>query len=184
MRLSVLLKQIAEVPESADCEITSLTLDSREVVNGTLFVALKGTQQHGLVYAKKAQELGALAIIWESDEALKVPDLKIPLIEVPQLRQKLGQIADYFYASPSASLNMIGITGTDGKTSVSHFLAQAVNDSAVIGTIGIGALDNLQTATHTTPDVLSVHKNLAMLKNNKISTVAMEVSSHARSGAC
>lgn len=179
MRLSVLLTNIAEVSEGVDCDITSITLDSREVVSGALFVALNGTQQHGLIYAEKAQEMGAVAIIWESGKSIKAPSLDIPCIEVPHLRQKLGQVANRFYSSPSQSLNMIGITGTDGKTSVSHFLAQAVNDSAVIGTIGIGALNDLQTATHTTPDVLSVHKNLLMLKNKAIKTVAMEVSSHA-----
>ncbi len=179
MQLSLLLNQIAEVSQGMECDITSVTLDSREVVSGTLFVALKGLQQHGLVYAEKAQELGAVAVIWESDAGVGAPSLNIPLFEVKGLRQKLGQVADRFYASPSYSLSMIGITGTDGKTSVSHFLAQAVNDSAVIGTIGIGSLNDLQTATHTTPDVLSVHKNLAMLKNKAIKTVAMEVSSHA-----
>ena len=179
MRLSLLLTNIAEVSENIDCSITSITLDSRDVVSGTLFVALKGTQQHGLAYAEKAQLQGAAAIIWESDESMNVPSLEIPCIEITDLRQKLGQVADRFYSSPSQSLNMIGITGTDGKTSVSHFLAQAVNDSAVIGTIGIGALNDLQKATHTTPDVLSVHKNLQMLKNKAIKTVAMEVSSHA-----
>ena len=179
MRLSLLLTNIADVSEGIDRDITSVTLDSREVVSGTLFVALKGTQQHGLAYAEKAQQLGAVAIIWESDESTNAPSLEIPCIEITDLRQKLGQLADRFYSSPSQSLNMIGITGTDGKTSVSHFLAQAVNDSAVIGTIGIGALNDLQKATHTTPDVLSVHKNLQMLKNKAIKTVAMEVSSHA-----
>ncbi len=179
MQLSVVLTNIAEVSEGVDRDITTITLDSREVVSGALFVALKGTQQHGLIYAEKAQEMGAVAIIWESAKSIKAPSLDIPCIEVPHLRQKLGQVADRFYSSPSQSLNMIGITGTDGKTSVSHFLAQAVNDSAVIGTIGIGALNDLQTATHTTPDVLSVHKNLLMLKNKAIKTVAMEVSSHA-----
>ncbi len=179
MRLSLLLINIAEVSEGIDCDITSITLDSRDVVSGTLFVALKGTQQHGLVFAEKAQKLGAVAVIWESDDSITEPNLNIPSFEIDDLRQKLGRVADRFYSSPSQSLNMIGITGTDGKTSVSHFLAQAVNDSAVIGTIGIGALNDLHTATHTTPDVLSVHKNLQMLKNKNISTVAMEVSSHA-----
>jgi UDP-N-acetylmuramoyl-L-alanyl-D-glutamate--2,6-diaminopimelate ligase len=74
---------------------------------------------------------------------------------------------------------MVGITGTDGKTSVSHFMAQAINNCAVIGTIGLGLLDNLQTATHTTPDVINVHKNLQAIKQQSIDTVAMEVSSHA-----
>ncbi|HIO96597.1 MAG TPA: UDP-N-acetylmuramoyl-L-alanyl-D-glutamate--2,6-diaminopimelate ligase [Leucothrix sp.] len=184
MLLSLLLNQVAEVSEGTDCEITSITLDSREVVAGTLFVALKGTQQHGMAYAKTAEKQGALAIIWEADDVLNTSDpsnssLKIPCFKVANLREYLGEVADRFYGSPSASLKLIGITGTDGKTSVSHFLAQAINNCAVIGTIGIGTLDNLQKATHTTPDVLTVHKNLAQLKQQEIETVAMEVSSHA-----
>ena len=184
MLLSLLLNQIAEVSKSTDCDITSITLDSREVVAGTLFVALKGTQQHGMAYAKTAEKQGALAIIWEADDALNASDLsntslQIPCFKVENLRECLGVVADRFYDSPSSSLKLIGITGTDGKTSVSHFLAQAISNCAVIGTIGIGTLDSLQKATHTTPDVLTVHKNLAQLKKQEIEAVAMEVSSHA-----
>ncbi len=95
------------------------------------------------------------------------------------MREYLGEISNRFFGSPTQQLNMIGITGTDGKTSVSHFIAQAMNDSAVIGTLGIGSLSDLQNATHTTPDVISVHRSLATLKDKNIKTVAMEVSSHA-----
>ncbi|MEE9445938.1 MAG: UDP-N-acetylmuramoyl-L-alanyl-D-glutamate--2,6-diaminopimelate ligase [Cocleimonas sp.] len=179
MQLSLLLNQIADLSEGMDYDITSITLDSREVVAGTLFVALKGVQQHGMTYAKVAEDQGALAIIWEADDAVKIPKLTIPCFEINNLREQLGVVADRFYHAPSHSLKLIGITGTDGKTSVSHFLAQSINSCAVIGTIGIGPLDNLRTATHTTPDVLNVHKNLAMLKEQSIETVAMEVSSHA-----
>ena len=143
------------------------------------FVALKGAQQHGLKYAEIASQQGAAAIIWESDNSSTPEIVNIGQIEVPCLREHLGLIADRFYGSPSRSLNIIGITGTDGKTSVSHFLAQAIKKCAVIGTLGIGPLDNLQTATHTTPDVISVHKNLAEMKALQVNTVAMEVSSHA-----
>ena len=179
MMLSSLLKGIAVVPKEYDCEITSMTIDSREVVEGTLFVALKGTQEHGLNYAEVARQLGATAIIWESDSEIIPDEFNNQTIEVPHLREQLGLIADRFYGSPSQSLNIIGITGTDGKTSVSHFLAQAIEKSAVVGTLGIGPLANLQIATHTTPDVINVHKNLAMVKAREIKTIAMEVSSHA-----
>lgn len=177
--LSVLLKDIVGISVGDDGDIYTITLDSREVADGCLFVALKGTQQHGLAYAETAQKQGAVAVIWESDESVSLPELSIPLIEVKDLRKHLGLIADRFYQSPSQSINMIGITGTDGKTSVSHFMAQAIEQCAVIGTIGLGTLDNLQKATHTTPDVLSVHKNLAAMKQQGVATVAMEVSSHA-----
>lgn len=180
--LSVLLDGIVAMPQEKDCIVVSITQDSREAFRGSLFVALKGLQEHGLKYAMQVQEQGASAIIWEPDDGVTSPDglgLDIPCIEIKDLRSHLGIIAERFYQSPSQSLNMIGITGTDGKTSVSHFLAQAITDCAVIGTIGIGRLDSLQKATHTTPDVLSVHKTLAELKEQGVKTVAMEVSSHA-----
>jgi UDP-N-acetylmuramoyl-L-alanyl-D-glutamate--2,6-diaminopimelate ligase len=177
--LTQLLENVVDVPVSVDLQITSMTQDSREVREGCLFVALKGTQQHGMAYAKLAEKQGALAIIFEADETLEKVETSIPQFEITDLRDSLGLIADRFYASPSKSLKMVGITGTDGKTSVSHFMAQAINNCAVIGTIGLGLLDNLQMATHTTPDVINVHKNLQAMKQQGIESVAMEVSSHA-----
>ena len=178
-KLSDLLNGIVSVSVDKDLDVSSITLNSREAEKGSLFVALKGTQQHGLAYAGQAQDAGAVAVIWESDKGAPQPDLEIPLFEIEQLRDVLGLIADRFYGSASHDLNLIGITGTDGKTSVSHFLAQSMDDCAVIGTIGLGMLDKLQKASHTTPDVLSVHKILAEMKQSGVSTVAMEVSSHA-----
>ena len=165
--LSTLLNGIVDVSAANDCEISSMTLDSREVNDGALFVALKGTQQHGLKYVDVVRQRGAAAIIWESDNAITPKACGIQQIEVPNLREYLGLISDRFYGSPSQLLNVIGITGTDGKTSVSHFLAQAIKQTAVIGTLGIGSLDKLQKATHTTPDVINVHKNLAAMKTQQ-----------------
>jgi UDP-N-acetylmuramoyl-L-alanyl-D-glutamate--2,6-diaminopimelate ligase len=179
LTLARLLEDIIDVPTSIDLQITSMTQDSREVKEGCLFVALKGTQLHGMAYAKVAEEQGAVAIIFEADEALEKIETTIPQVEIANLRDVLGLIADRFYGSSSHSLKMVGITGTDGKTSVSHFMAQAIDNCAVIGTIGLGLLDNLQTATHTTPDVINVHKNLQWMKQQGVDTVAMEVSSHA-----
>lgn len=179
MVLASLLKDIVTVPATVNCPITSMTLDSREVTAGCLFVALRGSHQHGMDYAIRAEMLGAVAIIYEADDALEFVETSIPQFEVENLRESLGLIAGRFYQSPSQSLQMIGITGTDGKTSVSHFLAQAIDQCAVIGTIGIGLLNDLQTATYTTPDVINVHQNLLSIKQKNINTVAMEVSSHA-----
>ena len=177
--LSSLLGGIADVPSSNDVAIFSMTQDSREVEVGCLFVALKGVQQHGMEYAERAEMLGAVAVVFESDESLEPVETNIPQFEIADLRESLGMIADRFYSSPSQSLQMVGITGTDGKTSVSHFMAQAINNCAVIGTLGLGLLDDLEVATHTTPDVINVHKSLAAMKEQGIATVAMEVSSHA-----
>ena len=179
-KLSTLLKDIANISQIDDCDINSITLNSREVEGQGVFVALKGLQVHGLAYAEAAQDNGAVAVIWESDKTVNIPALSIPLIEVENLRDYLGLIAERFYHSSSNKmLSLIGITGTDGKTSVSHFLAQSMEQCAVIGTIGLGTLDNLQQATHTTPDVLSMHKNLSEMREQGIKAVAMEVSSHA-----
>lgn len=181
--LSSLLDGIADIPAGSNVEITSMTLDSREVTKGCLFVALKGTQQHGLAYAKTAEKLGAVAIISEVGVDSPLVSLAIPKFEIANLREYLGLIADRFYQSPSQFLKMVGITGTDGKTSVSHFMAQALsvdsNQCAVIGTLGIGTLKKLKKATHTTPDVINVHRSLSEIKQQGVSTIAMEVSSHA-----
>jgi UDP-N-acetylmuramoyl-L-alanyl-D-glutamate--2,6-diaminopimelate ligase len=171
-----------KAPENV--HVTSITLDSRKVTSGTLFVAVKGLVTHGLAYAEAAEKQGAAAIIWETDESITtLPDVKIPLIEITDLHANLGVIADRFYGSPSQKLCVIGITGTDGKTTVSHFIAQALNGMGkkcgVIGTLGIGIPGELQEATHTTPDVLSVHRILHEQQQQGITHVAMEVSSHA-----
>ena len=179
MMLSSLLDGIASVSTEQDCAITSISLDSREAVEGSLFVALKGTQQHGINYATEVAKSHGAAIIWESDDTAEIVDIELPQIEVVHLRDFLGEIANRFYQYPSKSLDVIGITGTDGKTSVSHFVSQAMDNCAVMGTLGIGLLNNLQKATHTTPDVLNTHKNIAVMRSNEISTLAMEVSSHA-----
>jgi len=162
--------------------IGGMSLDSRAIKSGMLFIALQGTRQHGLSYAASAIENGAEAILWEnSSQEIELPGTDIPLIEVANLSAQLGVLADYFYQSPSQSMHMIGITGTDGKTSVSHFIAQALSDDpcAVIGTIGIGLPTAMQDATHTTPDAISVHKTLAEQQSNGVKSVAIEVSSHA-----
>ncbi|MCK5810761.1 MAG: UDP-N-acetylmuramoyl-L-alanyl-D-glutamate--2,6-diaminopimelate ligase [Cocleimonas sp.] len=181
---------------SADLLVIGLTLDSREVKRGTLFVALNGTQAHGMEYALKAQQQGAVAIICESgfvpNQSGVLAGLTIPVIEVEGLAQQVGEIARCYYqilddkqqVKANYGLKIIGVTGTDGKTTVTHFFAQAMNvlaanQAAVIGTLGIGFPDDLQQATHTTPDVLTVHKTLHQLARKGVEYIAMEVSSHA-----
>ena len=182
--LSYLLEGVIGVQSAfSDRQVSEMTLDSREVIGGYLFVAMNGSQEHGLKYAQKAEQLGAVAIIWEYVEGIDVPELAIPLIAIKNLPASLGGIAARLYDYSNQQLQIVGITGTDGKTSVSHFLAQAMNASdgscAVIGTLGIGNPNALEKATHTTPDVISVHKNLQRLSQRGSRCVAMEVSSHA-----
>lgn len=181
---------------SAQLLVNGLTLDSRAVKQGLLFVALKGTQVHGMEYALKAQQQGAVAIIYEADLAQNKSELlaalTIPAIEIEGLVLQLGEIARRYYQmlddkqqiKANYGLKIIGVTGTDGKTTVTHFFAQAMNalvanKAAVIGTLGIGFPDDLQQATHTTPDVITVHKILHQLAAKGAKYIAMEVSSHA-----
>ncbi len=163
--------------------VSGLTLDNRKVEPGMAFVALRGTRQHGMAYAEAAIQAGAVVVLYEPEEGLTKPPLSVAAVPVVSLREHLGTLADRFNSSPSADLFMVGVTGTDGKTSVSHFIAEALNargkDAAVIGTLGIGLPGQLQPATHTTPDALTVHGLLRSLRDDGYNTVAMEVSSHA-----
>ena len=185
LSLSTLLAGIVEA--APDVPVSGLTLDNRAIQPGMAFVALRGTRQHGLDYAEAAVNAGASVVLFEPEDGLQPPCLSVDMIPVPSLREHLGILADRFNASPSAELFMVGVTGTDGKTSVSHFVAEALNASiqgdklqtAVIGTLGIGVPGALQAATHTTPDALTVHALLRDLRDTGFQTVAMEVSSHA-----
>ncbi|MEN9433558.1 MAG: hypothetical protein RLZZ422_1147 [Pseudomonadota bacterium] len=171
---------VANAPPVA---INGLAVDTKHIQKGMAFVALQGTQHHGIEFASVAINAGAVAILMEPKEGISVPDLAVPVIAVPHLRERLGLIAKQLYSSPSENLFMVGITGTDGKTSTTHFVAEALQvlgtKAAVLGTLGSGLPGLLDKATHTTPDAASVHKRLASLKEQGFQAVAMEVSSHA-----
>ncbi|MEI7839990.1 MAG: UDP-N-acetylmuramoyl-L-alanyl-D-glutamate--2,6-diaminopimelate ligase [Methylococcaceae bacterium] len=166
----------------SDLNVSGLTLNSNECGEGFLFVALKGTNHHGLNYAKSAIAKGAIAVLFDSEQAEladeMLTDLNVLKIPVADLAEKLGEIAARFYGEPSHKINVIGITGTNGKTSCSQFLAQALENSGVIGTIGWGKVGELKQTLNTTPDALAVQKMLATLKNEGCENIAMEVSSH------
>ena len=109
---------------------------------------------------------------------------QVPLIPVVNLKQKVGVIAERFFDEPSRDLYMVGVTGTNGKTSCSQFLAQALTPDekcCVIGTLGNGFIDQLASTLHTTPDAVSLHRFLADYKSQGASSVVMEVSSHGLS---
>lgn len=181
LSLRILLAEL--VADAPDITLNGLTLDNRRIQSGMVFIALRGTRQHGLEYAQAAVAAGAVAVLYEPETQLTPPTLSVPVIAIPQLRQVLGRLAARFYQQPSADLFMVGVTGTDGKTSVTHFIAEALQaaqqPAAVIGTLGIGTPGALQPATHTTPDALTVQRLLAQLRDDQFQAVAMEVSSHA-----
>jgi len=164
--------------------VHALSADSRSVQAGALFVARKGARVDGLTLAPVAVANGAVAVLAGHGDAPALrAALGVPVIVVSDLAHALGVLADRFYGEPSKTLRVIGVTGTNGKTSISHFIAQALSlagkRAGLIGTLGMGLWGDLHSATHTTPDVLSVHAELARQRDQGAEYVVMEVSSHA-----
>jgi UDP-N-acetylmuramoyl-L-alanyl-D-glutamate--2,6-diaminopimelate ligase len=172
--------------ELPDVSVCGLATDSRQVRTGDLFLASKGLRVHAIAHAADAVRKGAVCVVWEpvagEVPARQAASLDVPVIALAGLAQKLGVIADRFYGHPSRQQHVIGVTGTDGKTSVTHYLAQALSgDGAcgLLGTLGYGVYGQLQPPTHTTPDAVRLQAELAQLRDSGVKTVAMEVSSHA-----
>ena len=164
-----------------DVLITGLTLDSRRIEPGQAFVAVSGGRTHGMAYARQAIARGASIVI--HDGMADLPELDVPAVAVPGLDGKLSSLGARFYHHPSDQLTVAGVTGTNGKTSTAHFIAQAwqrsSGDAGLIGTIGFGPLAALQAASMTTPDPISLQAMLAECIERGVEKVAMEVSSHA-----
>ncbi len=182
MRLDRLLDGVAVSPDVNDIVVSGLTLDSRSVRAGDAFVALAGARQHGIEFAPSAIERGAVAVLAEAPMVADA-QLAAPVVWVEHLRGHLGRIASHFHGDPSASMLLVGVTGTNGKTSTVQLLAQALahlgRRTATIGTLGAGLHGAITTGERTTPDVIRVHGLLAEFRAAGATAVAMEVSSHA-----
>jgi UDP-N-acetylmuramoyl-L-alanyl-D-glutamate--2,6-diaminopimelate ligase len=165
--------------------ITRLVTDSRAIQRGDTFVACPGEKTDGRQFIANAIVQGANAVIWESQHFVWNDAWQVPNLAVADLRHKAGWLADAVYGRPSERLWVVGITGTNGKTSTSHWIAHALNDAgkkcALIGTLGNGFVDALQATENTTPDAIRVHGLLADYSRGGAQAVAMEVSSHALS---
>lgn len=165
-----------------DLLIRELTLDSRKVRPGDLFLAIPGLKVDGREHITDAIAHGAAAIAYEVEGAKVLPITDIPMIPVKGLAAQLSDIAGRFYGDPSRNLNLIGVTGTNGKTSVTQLVAQALDKlgqhCGIIGTLGTGFYSELKSGIHTTPDPISVQSTLYDLKRAGAKAVAMEVSSH------
>ncbi|MFL1483875.1 UDP-N-acetylmuramoyl-L-alanyl-D-glutamate--2,6-diaminopimelate ligase [Marinobacter sp. LN3S78] len=182
--LSTLMQGIVEVPSVFDVTIHGLRTDSRQVAKGDAFVALSGSRTPADHYVDDAIRAGAIVVILEVAEPAPCYEYQGALVvPLPSLRRNLGRIADRFYEHPSRRMRLVGVTGTNGKTSVSHFIAQLLNAAdipcGVLGTLGYGMPGNLTTSTHTTPDVVEVNRALFDMARKGARAVAMEVSSHA-----
>ena len=168
--------------------LSGLVLDSRQVRPGDAFVALHGSSADGLAYAGDALARGAVVVLAEESgpvgghATVRLP-AGAPIVFIENLRKEIGGIAARFFEYPSAALHVIGVTGTNGKTSIVQLLASALDSlgarAATIGTLGAGLVGAIRAGERTTPDALSVQALLAEFRDAGASHVAMEVSSHA-----
>jgi UDP-N-acetylmuramoyl-L-alanyl-D-glutamate--2,6-diaminopimelate ligase len=194
-----------ELGDAAALEISGVNLDSRAIQSGDVFIALVGAKVDGRQFIAKAIELGAAAIFVESDKQWQGIDWigAVPVIAIDNLAQRVSEIAGHFYSHPSQRCRLIGVTGTNGKTTCTLLIAQlaallakqeknpAGVTAGVVGTLGFGVLDAnslaplaqqisaVQATGLTTPDPISLQKILAELVAQKAATIAIEVSSHS-----
>ena len=161
---------------------TGLAIDSRKVRPGDLFLAYCGERADGRRFIEQAIAAGAVAVLWEEQGFAWDARLTLPNRAVHGLREMAGSIASRFFGEPSRHLWVAGVTGTNGKTSCSHWIAQALTRlgrrTAVIGTLGSGFPDALDAPVNTTPDPVSLHARMRALRDEGAEAVAMEVSSH------
>lgn len=169
-----------------DIDITSIAHDSRKVQNGGMFVAIKGFETDGHKYIKNAIENGAKVILLEEGASIKKSDITsdVTIVMAPNTREALAKVACNFYNNPSAKFNLIGITGTKGKTTTT-FMVKSILEKhgqkvGLIGTVANYIGDrNLGESTRTTPESLELQELFAQMVDEKVDTVIMEVSSQS-----
>ncbi|KFF09334.1 UDP-N-acetylmuramoyl-L-alanyl-D-glutamate--2,6-diaminopimelate ligase [Chryseobacterium luteum] len=182
MIITELLKRIPvlEIHGDDTREISELVFDSRKITEGSLYVAVRGTVADGHSYIASSVEKGAKAVVCE--ELPETLDENVTYIKVKDSSKALGHLASNFYGNPSQKLKLIGVTGTNGKTSVSTLLFDVFKnlgyDSALLSTVEIRIGEKIIPATHTTPDVITINKILAQAVEEGCEFAFMEVSSH------
>jgi UDP-N-acetylmuramoyl-L-alanyl-D-glutamate--2,6-diaminopimelate ligase len=186
--LSSLVTHLAEagaapvVPHGTSAQVTGMALDSRRVRPGDLYAAIPGAQVHGIAHLTAALTAGAVAVLTDDVGAAAVP-AEVPVIVVPRPRALLGSVAAEIYGRPAESLRMIGVTGTQGKTTTTRLLENGLTGAgipaAVIGTVGTRVLGIDVASALTTPEAPDLHGLLALMVERGVEACAMEVSSHA-----
>ena len=188
---SDLAQEVVDALRHLAPEARGMTADSRKVTRGDIFLAYPGAMHDGRSHVPQAIQAGAGAVAWEPEGWTWHPEWQVPRLPVSGLRARAADVAASWYGQPSQALWMTGITGTNGKTSVAHWLTAAWTTlgrpTATIGTLGHGFLDDqgrlladpdLAPATHTTPDAVTLQSLLAHYRDEGARGVAMEVSSH------
>jgi UDP-N-acetylmuramoyl-L-alanyl-D-glutamate--2,6-diaminopimelate ligase len=184
MMLAELLQDIAAIDPKLDIFATKISDNSKILGVGDIFFAYPGEKQDGRKFIDEAIAKGASVIVCEAENFdLYNKQWNLPVILIPNLRAKIGDIAAKFYGYPSRKMQVIGITGTSGKTSCSNFIATALHNSGVkcgiIGTMGSGFPNKLDPGTNTTPGALVLQQQLFTFLQAKARAVSMEVSSHS-----
>jgi len=178
--------RVASDDAASDIVVDDISLDSRTVAAGGLFLACAGRRTHGLAALPQALARGARAVFWEPAPGIAEPKLPDDVVALPikDLSQHASEIAGRFFGRPSAQLAVAGITGTNGKTTTAWLLAQALSrcqlPAAYMGTLGVGRVpEAIMPGEYTTADAVSVQRQLAAIQAAGAQCVAMEVSSHA-----
>ena len=182
MKLRNVIKniEIKGDPQISDIEVSGVAYDSRKVKSEELFVAIKGQETDGNLYVGQATDLGAKVILSEN---LKPLGSRIPWIQVAQGRRALAQAADNFYSHPTLDLRLIGITGTNGKTSTSYLIESILKEAGMrvglLGTVGYRGPEWKASAIRTTPESSDLQRFFRNFVKMQCSDVVVEVSSHA-----
>ena len=172
---------LLEVVGTTDIAVSSIAIDSRKVIKGTAFVAIKGVAQDGHDYISKAIELGAKVIVCENMPALQVDG--VTYIKVANTQEAVAYMAHQFYDAPSTKIKLVGVTGTNGKTTIATLLFKLFSElgytCGLVSTVQNQIGDQIIPATHTTPDAVSLNELLNTMVDAGCSHVFMECSSHA-----
>ncbi len=183
MNLSQLLQGFTTLSLPNEIDIHHLSLDTRMLERGDLFIAIAGSQQDGRRFIAEAIQKGACAVLTEDTHAAINWQNKVPVISMPGLRNQMGEIAAKFYDFPATTMQMIGVTGTSGKTSCTQFIAAALQylnvKCGVIGTLGNGLFGAIEPGYLTTPDAITLQKTFTEFVRQKATVTTMEVSSHS-----
>jgi UDP-N-acetylmuramoyl-L-alanyl-D-glutamate--2,6-diaminopimelate ligase len=181
--LSEIAKQLDVKTSTGEVKVTGLTHDSRQVKVGDLYLALAGFRTHGARFAGSAIAQGARAILTDSSGVEILGELEIPMLSVPDVRAVLGILSSWFYDFPSVQMNLVGITGTNGKTTTAHLIDSVWRSdnrrTGLIGTIETRICDTSLPSVRTTPEATDLQALFATMLEQGCSDVVMEVSSHA-----
>lgn len=170
-----------EIIGKTNVNINNIHFDSRNIEDGDVFIAVKGIESDGHNYIESAVSFGAIVIICQEKPAVVYDNVTFIIVE--NSREALARVSANFYDNPSNEINIVGVTGTNGKTTITFLISKLLRNlgykTAIIGTTGIYIDDEKLDATHTTPDPISLNKVLRDIVNRGIKYVVMEVSSHA-----